>query len=130
MEDANLTEACLPALCKLTSLVHLAIPSNLEEVHLEEVSCLTALTGLTELDLKGTQVGDDCLPAIIELKQLRNFSISSSNLTPSAVPVLSGVGTLQNLNLELGAMAGEEGYHDWLDAVAELEEVLPGLNMY
>jgi peroxiredoxin len=78
---------------------------TLEDAQLAHIK---SLTGLRELDLRGTSVGDAGLAHLRDLKSLRKLLLSDTKVTDEGLARLKTLASLEKLNL-LGTNVSDEG---------------------
>ena len=135
--QANVNEESVPVLATFTSLQYLDLEDNMG---VEDVRPLTALTRLTFLGLGSTCVEDPSLPAIAEMQQLKSLQLHTyQGINYSCLHVLSQLQNLQGLGLglhvwelweEVGDEEAEQMPEELAAVVEKLEAALPDTCIY
>jgi len=80
------------------------------EVTNEGIRHLARLESLMELDVKGLQIDDACIPDLLTLKSLKWLQIKATRISPEGVEMLlAGLGNLTTLLFTLGENEEEFG---------------------
>ncbi len=93
------TNVGLNAVGKFTNLKRLQI-SGLIKIESKEFGFLAGLKSLTELEGNSTKIGDDALPLIASLPELRKLSLAQTQLQGAAVSQLQALKLLEELILD------------------------------